>query len=247
MPTEMVTLVPSRRRPELLKNFIQSVVDTETTTDGLVIIDKKDYADNELAYLEIAKLFPGGWKYKVTEPEVVTMADKLKRVWGDLDDYRAVNLLNDDHYIITKGWDQKLLAGIKGWNFITCNDNWMSPRKAAGATVWSKDLLDRVGWPIYPPGMTHLFIDDLWEAIGRATGCWEIDHSVTIEHRHPLKKESPVDDTFVKTYGSGPDLTKGELWQRDQQVYADILRDDLADIVDKVRGMAGLIPIKRSM
>lgn len=242
----MITLVPSRRRTRLLKNFMTSVVDSKTTTDGLIIIDKEDYKDNEKDYIEIAEMFPENWKYDITEPHVVTMSDKLRRVYPDLKGYDAVNLLNDDHFIITKEWDLKLLSNIKGYNFVTCNDGWMSPAKAAGATVWSKDLLDTIGWPIYPPDMIHLFIDDLWEAIGRATGIWDIDHSVTIEHRHPLKKESPVDDTFIKTYGSGQDLSKGEVWQHDEAVYKKILQNDFHAVVDKIRDMLGLMPIKRS-
>ena len=38
----MITLVPSRYRPELLKKFLQSAIDAETTTDGLILIDSED-------------------------------------------------------------------------------------------------------------------------------------------------------------------------------------------------------------
>jgi hypothetical protein len=224
---------------------VESLHSSETTTDGLIIIDKEDYRDNEKEYVKIT--LPAGWKYHITEPTVEKMGDKVRAAWKRTKNYTAVNLLNDDHYIITKGWDKKLLKDINGWNFVTCLDNWMSPTKAAGATVFSKKLLDTIGWPIYPPNMIHLFIDDLWETIGRATGCWEIDHSVTIEHRHPLKGESPVDETFTKTYGDvKQDLSRGEVWQNDEAVYREIVTGPkFKEIIDQIRELMGLIPIRR--
>lgn len=236
----LITLVPTLNRVKLLENFLKSVRDTETTTSGLILVDHNDFTANKEAYRNMN--LPREWTYQYTD--AITMGDKIRETKDLWEKYDAINILNDDHEIKTKHWDKKLLKKVDGTNFVTCNDRWMSPRKAAGATVFSKKLLDAVGIPIYPPGMQHLFIDDLWEAIGRSTGCWDIDHSVVIEHHNQLKDPSARDSTFTKVYGSGPDITKHPLWQSDQKAYQDFLQKHLLEVKNKVRVLRGMIPIQ---
>ena len=239
-----MTLLPTLNRLTLLKQFLNSAVEANTTTPGLILVDFQDYENNKLAYEDLRKFFPNNnWAYYFTQS--IKMGDKIREVWPVLKELNVewVNVLNDDHYIVTKEWDKKLRAKLNGYNFVTCNDNWNTPLKAAGATVFSMELLETLDIPIYPPGMQHLFIDDFWETIGRATGCWDIDMSVLIEHRHALKGQSPQDDTFRSTYGTGQDLTKSEVWQNDQKVCHLYLKENLSTIVNRIRELKGLFPI----
>ena len=237
---KMVTLVPTLNRIKLLRQFLASAVKHKTSTDGMVIVDKDDYHNQKVNYDLLA--LPPLWTVVVTD--AVTMADKIREVWPKIKDYDAVCLLNDDHEIKTDHWDTKLLSKIDGTNFVTCQDNWMSPRKAAGATVWSMELLKTVGWPIYPPGMIHLFIDDLWESIGKGTGCWLIDHSVTVEHHNQLKTPDQRDSTFNKVYGTGPDVTQHKWWQNDEKVYQEFTKNDYITVRNKIRQLKGMLEIK---
>ncbi len=236
----MITLVPSRDRPELLKKFLQSALDANTTTDGMIIIDEEDYAKHDY------KAIPRPLTYSIEVTKAKTMGDKIREVWPKIKDYKSVCILNDDHFIITKDWDKKVQEKITGYNFVSTNDNWRSPQKASGATVWSMELLNTIGWPIYPPGMTHLFIDDLWEYFGKLSGCWNVDHSVTIEHHHPLTGKSLVDKTFVETYGTNvpADFPKMALWQNDQKVYYDVINNQTFEITNKIRNLMGLCTLE---
>lgn len=236
----MITLVPSRNRPELLKRFLQSAIEANTTTDGLILIDEEDY--NEAKYGGIA--CPENFKIEITKAK--TMGDKVREVWPKIQDYKSVCLLNDDHFVITKCWDVRVQEKLTGYNFVSTNDNWRSPQKASGATVWSMDLLKAVDWPIYPPGMIHLFIDDLWEYFGQMTGCWNVDHSVTIEHHHPLTGKTPADRTFIDTYGTNvpQDFPKGATWQNDQKVYVDVRQNQSREIINKIRTLMGLCKLE---
>ena len=184
--------------------------------------------------------------YSIVVTDAVKMGDKIREVWPQVKSKNPqwVNVLNDDHVIKTKHWDKILEKKLDGTNFVTCNDNWMSPRKAAGATMFSMELLDTVGWPIYPPGMQHLFIDDLWETIGYGTGCWQIDHSVTIEHNNQLKTPHLRDTTFFEVYGKGSDLTKNPMWQNDHAVYKNIVEKDYLTIKNKIRKLRGQLEIQ---
>lgn len=233
----MITLVPSRNRKELLTRFLQSAVDANTTTDGIILIDEEDWERTK--YDEIAGK-PGSYRFEVTKGK--TMSDKIREIWPKIKDYKSVCLLNDDHFIVTKDWDKKVQEKITGYNFVSTGDNWRSPQKASGATVWSMDLLNAVDWPIYPPGMIHLFIDDLWEYLGRTTGCWNIDHSVIIEHHHPLSGRNPVDQTFVDTYGgTNPQaFPSSGIWQNDERIYLDIRKNQGLELINKIRKLMGL-------
>ena len=236
----MVTLVPSLNRVKLLGRFLQSAIDCETSTNGVIIIDKEDWNKNRNQYEELKK--PDDWEFYVSK--AVKMGDKIREVFPTIENhYTAVNILNDDHVIKTKNWDKRLFSKIDGTNFVTCNDAWMSPAKAAGATVFSMDLLKTVGFPIYPHGMIHLFIDDLWESIGRGTGIWDIDQSVLIEHHNQLRTPETRDKTFYDVYGRGPDLHNAELWKNDEKVYQEFMRNDYMLVRNKIRKLRGQIEI----
>lgn len=197
-------LVPSRRRLAKLRNFCNTAVASETTCPAIIIVDAKDYKDNEEEYKQLEMHhFPNlQWKIHISESE--GMGDKVRETESLWKTAGWVAILNDDHHIVTKHWDQRLIKQLNGKNFITCNDRWNAPMRAAGATVWSMDIIKAVGFPIFPKQIDHLAIDDVWETIGRSTGCWRIDMSVIIEHHHVYQDyQGRIDDTHLKVYGNG--------------------------------------------
>ncbi len=195
-------LLPTFNRIAKLKKFMQSARATETSTSGLVLIDREDYLEKQMDYLELeSRHFPNGWKIKITDSR--GMGAKVREVWPMVRDLAFVGILNDDHVCITKNWDTRLIKQLNGKNFVSCNDNWNAPARAAGATIWSMPILECVGWPIFPPQIEHLGIDDCWELLGRATGCWHVDMTVVIEHDHVLKG-AENDETHKLIYGTVP-------------------------------------------
>jgi hypothetical protein len=217
-------LVPSRRRVSKLRNFLNSAVDAQTSTPGLVIVDKKDYSDNEEAYAKMEKeYFPDGWEFYISE--AVGMGPKIREsaaTWGRGE---WVGVLNDDHYVVTKEWDVRLISQLNGKNMITCNDHWNAPKRAAGATLFSMPLVEAMGFPLFPDQIDHLGIDDVWECIGRSTGCWEVDMSVIVEHHHAFKNPDMMDETHRQVYGTVPwqNPQTGELSPEAQKVQASFL------------------------
>lgn len=236
-----MTLLPTLNRLKLLERFLDSAVACNTTSPGLVIVDENDWIKNQDKYQSLT--MPKDWGYLISKG--VKMGDKCREAWENVikSGSEWVCLLNDDHIIKTKNWDQILSKHIDGTNFISCNDGWMSPYKAAGATMFSVKLLEELDLPIYPPKMKHLFIDDFWEAIGRGNGIWEIDHSVLIEHHNQLRTPTERDSTFYEVYGRNQDLTQSELWKHDEQVYKDFMRTEYLTVRDKIRKLRGMTEI----
>lgn len=204
------------------------MIQAETTTPGRILIDQVDYKKNEAEYLNLP--MPDGWQLFGTGDNV-SMGDKIRFAlkWeNDEKPLSWVGVLNDDHYIITKGWDQRLVSQLDGTNFISTADRWTAPAKASGATIWSMGLLDAVGFSVYPDGMQHLFIDDLWETLGRATGCWKVDMHVVVEHRHALKDQTLVDETHQKVYSQ-------KSWEGDQLVFKEWLEKSAESAVKAIK------------
>lgn len=222
-----ITLIPSLNRIDGLVRLCKSLKETETTTPGWVIIDKNDFESKKSTYVELKHdYFLDNWDFRVGD--AVTMGDKVRQVWPEIEAMNLdwVNLENDDHVHITHEWDKRLSLQITGKNFISCSDRWMAPKKAAGATMISMPLLKCWGFPIFPPGLQHLFIDDLLETVGMETGCWDHDMSVVVEHRHVLKRESPMDATHQKSYGKAS-------WQADHAVWEKFLKDEMPKLIER--------------
>lgn len=224
-----IHLVPSLNRIDGLTRLCKSLQETETKYPGRVIVDRVDFESKKSTYEELKHdYFLDNWDYRITSG--VTMADKVAEIWPELEAMNLswVQLFNDDHVVITPHWDEILSKEITGKNFVTCNDRWMAPKKAAGATMISMELLKVWGFPIFPPGLQHLFIDDFFEHVGEWTGCWDIDMSVVIEHRHVLKRESPMDATHQKTY-------RQQAFQSDHDVYNKFLVEQMPALIKRVQ------------
>ncbi len=220
-------LLPTRRRLAHLHNFFKSYHDTSATMPGMLLIDAADYVDNNKGYLDLKmEIMPRNWSIYITKTE--SMGDKVREAWGLYKDCAYIGLLNDDHYMITPKWDEILLKHLNGKNMITCNDNLgAKDGKAAGLTLWSGPLMRAVGY-IFPPRLQHCFIDDVWELLGRSTGCWQTDMAVLIEHRHISKGHAPEDGTHKAMQG---------FFHTDGPIYSAWLRYDAGLAISRIRAL----------
>lgn len=191
-------LVPSRRRPQNLAKQFDALRSSETTTPGLVLVDQNDYRDLKAEYDALA--CPEGWQIIPTEGE--SMGDKVREMWPRYANLDWVGLMGDDNLPETKGWDQMLIKALTGWNIVSSNDGWQAPHRMAGATLWSGDLFRAVGY-IYPTELQHLFIDDIWETLGRRTDCWHVRMDVMVRHAHVFIS-GIQDETHKKAYSNWP-------------------------------------------
>jgi len=212
----------------------------DTTTPGLIIVDKNDWLKNEGQYLELRSVFPNDdWDYKITE--AVTMGDKCREVWPEIEGSEWVGILNDDFDFRTYMWDVKLLSRLDGKNFVSSNDRWLAPVRATTATAWSMPLLKAVGFPIFPPELKHLHIDSLWENLGRATGCWRIAMDVIVEHRHVLKGYDD-DATNKATYDSYFDAQRKGIKPIEDQIFDKFMNENFNKLVQKIKDFQDYLP-----
>jgi hypothetical protein len=205
-------LLPSRRRPANLARFFEAFAATGGATPGMVIIDEQDWQDNQAAYQAVT--LPIGWHYRRTTLGYETQGNKLAAVWNEVKDCPWLGLIGDDCIPETAAWDRLLVEALDGGNMISCDDAWQAPRRIGNCWVMSGELVRAVGY-IFPPGLQHLFVDDLWEQIGRGAGCWAVRMDVLVRHKHVLKGEAPPDATHRFVYGSDTSDRNAGLWPGD--------------------------------
>lgn len=206
-------LLPSRRRPGNLRQFCDALKNTNTSTAGLILIQRDEFEDMDLAVQYHALELPEKWQIVKTRGE--SQGDKLRDTVSMYHHCDWVGLIGDDQTPLTKNWDLKIIEWVRGWNLVTCHDDgWQihekgpngiltTPGRICGAPCWSGDLYREVGY-IFPPGMHHVYLDDIWEELGKHSGCWNFaQHSrpdVVIAHKHYQRDQVAKDQTYHQAY-----------------------------------------------
>lgn len=141
-------------------------------------------------------------------------------------------LIADDNYPETAGFEGRLISAAGNWSIASANDLWQAdtnPKKSRmhGATVFGGDLVRSVGY-IAPPGFAHLFIDDVWENIGRQLGNWRTLMDVIVRHDHPFKSGKTLDKTHS-------DANSSAAYHADGAAYNRWFSEEFPSIVHNVR------------
>lgn len=178
-------ILPTYKRIEKFKKVLNSFNEIGVSTPGLIVVNRSDWAQNEAAYQALVPMIPQGWRYEVVDADSLCTA--VRRCWHLYKDLDWVGLMSDDCIPATVGWDKTLIGTLQGWNFASANDGWQAPTRMGGCSVFSGKLIRAVGH-IYPKGFTHLYTDDVWEEVGRETGCWQPRMDVLVRHEHEMLK-----------------------------------------------------------
>lgn len=229
-------VLPSLDRPHLLKRFFDSYKTTEGSTKGLVLVDKTDPKKEEYLKLE----YPEGWTLVLTD--AILMGDKVREAWDQIIQDEWVGILNDDHICQTKHWDKLVIEKINGKNVVGTNDGptpdkpWNAPNRICGAIAFSAPILKALGW-MFPPGLQHLYSDDVWGYLFGQAKCCQILMEVCVEHRHVYNNPEAKDSTFEKVNGNAK-ITDAEphggLWDSDRQAFQRWLKEDSQKDLQKV-------------
>lgn len=224
-------VLPTLNRPKLLQKCMESAIKTRFSHSCLVLVDQFDPSRKEYESLD----FPLQFTFMITQG--VTMAEKVAEVFDD--SWAFCGIINDDFEFVTEEWDLKLLKYLDGKTFVSSNDRVQrSFIKPSGVTVWSTPLLKTLNWKsFFPPGMNHLFIDDIWLQLGNATGSWRLAADVIVLHNHVLDGKMEQDATFHKTYD---DFFAGT--SRDKSVFDLYMQHDFQKDVQKILDFQDYLP-----
>jgi hypothetical protein len=197
---------------------MHAMLATETSTPGLVIIERRE----KDLYGDVA-LLPG-WQWIIGDAE--SQGDKIRALWPSLADYDWVGWGGDDQRPITPHWDRDYINALTGTNLVSCNDDWTihgdnrhPPGRLAGFWCFSGPLLRAIGYwyPSKPFPLHHTCLDDIYEHIDKLEPIRTILWDILIEHDHPQKKGAniPEDETAHRAYhyyGGGDEL-RWQAWR----------------------------------
>lgn len=203
-----VWLLPTRERFEKLRAFFEAAEATQMTDRVVMIVHDEEYDKFREEYDALLDEQVSIFK----TPKDGGMAYKLQAAWaaGVCDGYDAVGILANDIIPRTLFWDRVLASRLNGYNLVSPDDLWQAPRRLGGGGIlFSKALIEAVGY-IAPPGMEHLFLDDVWETLGNDMGVWQPQLDVVLEHKHAALEAKPIDSTTRRL---------GTFWAADEKAY----------------------------
>lgn len=194
---------PSRGRPHNLARLIAAWKETGAAARLYLRLDDDDPRLNDYLGLEC----PSSW-VRVVGPRTKA-AGAMREVfsrWGAAEYYAFIG---DDGVPRTDGWDRKL-AGSAGDRFVSYPDDGKNGGKKATHPVCGGDLVREIGfWAL--PGLVHLYVDTVWDHIGRTRGVLRYCPDVLIEHMHKNLGKAPDDETYRQRSGVGKEIF--EAWK----------------------------------
>ena len=189
-----IRLLCTRRRIAKLSNFLEAAIRTCVSTPGLILVEKKEYEECREQYDALP--LPNAWKIIGAEGE--TGFERMKPFFPELQKLDWIGTLSDDLVPLTYYWDQAILEVVNGKNVVSCDDGEQAPVRLVGAYIFSVPLANVLGYH-WNPIFKYCFSDNMWEELGRQTGCWELNMDVMVRHDHPFKT-GEEDETHKLSY-----------------------------------------------
>lgn len=211
----VLVIVPTRKRPEQVKRFIESFEATTDNAELLFVTDGDDESYKEFDW--------HGFGNAVLTPRG-SVVEKLNFAAKEMaDSYDHLMHLGDDCVFVTEHWDTLLVnaldnAGGSGWVY---PDN---KRRHDVPECWlvSTDIVKSTGWFLNPI-FKHYYVDNCTADIGRRTSLLHYVPEVVIEHRHySVCQETEHDEVYSEPeqlYGAR-DLQAYQAWANSHEVAA---------------------------
>jgi hypothetical protein len=126
--------------------------------------------------------------------------------------YDVVGFMGDDHRPRTLDWDHTIAAIAKREPGSVIYGNDLIQGAALPTAVFMDARIVRaLGWFVVP-GMTHLFMDNLWKTLGEQLGTLRYLPEIVIEHVHPIAGKAEWDDGYREA-------NDGAVWEHDEAIY----------------------------
>jgi len=221
----MLTIVPSRGRPENIAALINSFRDTQLYSDLLVVVDDDDERLDE--YVTLTNDAPDWFTLAHTErkrlgPTLNEFAVK------NVERYDIIGFMGDDHRPRTWHWDQRFAASLAalGGVGVTYGNDLIQGMNLPTAVWMSSCIVETLGYMV-PPGMIHLYLDDFWKALGLRIQRLSYVNDVIIEHMHPVAGKAPWDDRYAE-------VNAGSMYENDGKVFNAYLQFGLQADAEKI-------------
>lgn len=198
----IVVVMPSRGRPRRALQAVEAALGLAAleTTAVVVAIDADD--PEILAYretlagsgaaLSVLSGSETGNLVRATNTVSLKVAGFFPRC--------IIGNLGDDHLVRTEGWDERITEVLHVPGIAYGNDL-LQGEVLPTAPFISARIVTALGWYMLP-SLTHMFVDDVWKAIGEDLKRLIYLPDVVIEHMHPGAGKAPNDAGYDRADAS---------------------------------------------
>lgn len=209
----LLTIIPTRGRPEKVTALIKSFNDKTDGADLLFVIDPDDPSMEDFDFQ--------GHSAMVLDPRG-SMVQKLNYAAGKfLDDYDRMVWYADDNEFVTDHWDtlmEKTLDEMGGSGWVYSYDH----RRTDIPETWmvSTDVVRELGW-FANPALNMYYVADSINVLARRSSLLRFCRDVEVVHHHydvdPEAKRDAVNEFSESTFGKVDYMTY-QAWVASNQV-----------------------------
>jgi len=190
----ILTVCPSRGRPDRLAEMAESFYATSSESDLLVIIDKTD--TEKVSYRKLKDKFP---QLELWENSLTNNSARFNLAFEVYPNYDYYHITNDDVVYRTDNWDKTFIGMLDSRPGIAFGDDGIHSGKCCTFPVISGDIIRALGWLQLPTLVHGLYGDDGWLIIGKMIQSIYFFKHVLTEHMHPMVDKAEMDETYHTT------------------------------------------------
>lgn len=209
MNNDLVVIIPTRGRPESIKEVIKSFEDTETKATLLLVLDDDDSKLGHYLELEVESV-------TVKRESVGFVAPLNYGAHINRNNYRHFCFLGDDNRPRTLHWDQQFVDVLDDLGTGVVYGNDLYQKEALPTAVALSGDIVRTMDAMVPRTLQHLYADNFWLRLGQDLGAIRYLPNVVVEHLHPVAGKAGWDDLYRAV--NAPDM-----YDRDAKALNDYL------------------------
>lgn len=225
-------LMASHGRPDQAMRVARQMRDHGAEAD--IVIGLNDDDQMVEAYMQAWENNPVPNLQVMQIPDATCSADVYRYIYEIAERQKAewLGITADDVWPETDNFEQELVKTLSEpyIEIVSANDNWQAPKRMHGAVVFDGGFLRDLGF-LAPPGFKHMYVDDVWETVGRDLKNWKVRMDVVTDHRHPGKNAAEYDEHYKK---NDQDLAAG------RKVFEQWLKEHRSDLIQRLGEMRGI-------
>ena len=226
-------MVPSYKRPAMLRTFIDSALETATNEDNLcwtILLNEKDDSYKDFVWPINCCIL----KENSGEPNLSAYFNQMYNETAHKGDDVLVTMLGDDMAFETSGWDVQILAKINeknGIGIVHCEDGFCSHGACPVNIFTTRKFVEACGGEFMCSAFKRFWMDEIWGQLADMAHCNYFLPNVVIKHNHTSGKNSH-DETFQRLeaignrfeMNGGIDTAREAIWP-----FVDVMYDNLLE------------------
>ncbi len=188
----MAILVPSRGRPENIRELQAALKETMTESPMFVICDHDDPA-----LIEYQKIAENLLVFRRVSKGMAVPLNKAVQKLLREKNFTHFAFLGDDHRPRSHRWDQAWIDILQDHGGLVYGDD-LFQRENLPTAVGMAGTIARALDGMVPEGFIHLYLDNFWKKLGEDLKRLTYLPDCIIEHCHPLVGKAQVDEGYVR-------------------------------------------------